>query len=218
MHGKYIAECIGTFALVFFGCGSIMLAGGIAPLVFGMVVATMIYAVGHISGAHFNPAVTFAFAITRHFPAKQILPYWLAQCAGSIAAIAAISFLMPQSYETYYGATFPTAGTDIAFAWEVLLSFFLMFVITAVATDTRAEGMMAGIAIGGIVMLAAYVGGPFSGASMNPVRSLAPALFAGNYTGLWIYLTAPFLGSTLGALTYKTIRCGSGTNSAQGCC
>ncbi len=218
MHSKALAEFIGTFALIFFGCGSMLLSLPETPLVFGVVVAAMIYTVGHISGAHFNPAVTLAFAITRHFPAKQILPYWIAQCAGAIAAIFALSILIPQAHETNYGASLPSVSLGIAFAWEMLLSFFLMFVIMAVATDTRAEGMMAGIAIGSIVALAAAVGGAFTGASMNPARTLAPAIFSGNYTGLWVYLTAPFMGATLGALTYQKIRCDSETNDAKGCC
>ena len=218
MRSKILAECIGTFALIFFGCGSILLSLPETPLIFGVVVATMIYTVGHISGAHFNPAVTLAFAITRHFPAKQILPYWFAQCAGAIAAIFALSILIPGASETNYGATLPSVSIAVAFAWEVLLSFFLMLVIMAVATDTRAEGMMAGIAIGSIIALAAAVGGAFTGASMNPARTLAPAIFSGNYTGLWVYLTAPFIGAALGALTYQKIRCDTETNSAKGCC
>lgn len=216
MHSKLTAEFIGTFALVFFGCGSIMLGSSSVPLIFGMVVATMIYTVGHISGAHFNPAVTLAFAATRHFPARQIIPYWLAQYAGGIAAAAALSFLFPNPDS--FGATTPAVSGGIAFAWELLLSFFLMFVIMAVATDTRAEGMMAGIAIGSIVALAAFVGGPFSGASMNPARTLAPALFSARSEGWWIYATAPFLGTLLGAITYQKIRCDRETNSAKGCC
>ena len=219
MRSKILAEFLGSFALLLFGCGSMMLALPETPLVFGVVVATMIYTVGHISGAHFNPAVTLAFAITRHFPAKQILPYWIAQCAGAIAAIFALSILIPGAYETHFGATIPAVSLGVAFAWEMLLSFFLMFVIMAVATDTRAEGMMAGIAIGGIVALAASIGGAFTGASMNPARTLAPAIFVGNYEGLWIYFIAPFLGTTLGALTYQKIRCEPGTNNdAKGCC
>lgn len=215
---KASAEFIGTFAIVFFGCACILLSNMFAPLIFGMAVATMIYTVGHISGAHFNPAVTLAFAITRHFPAKQILPYWIAQFAGSIAAIAAISYLIPQAHNTSYGATIPVVSAAIAFVWEALLSFFLMFVITAVATDTRAEGMMAGIAIGSIVTLCAFIGGPLTGASMNPARTLGPAIFSGNYNALWVYFTAPFIGAALGGLTYQKIRCDTETNKAGGCC
>lgn len=222
-YQKYIAELIGTFALLFFGCGSIMIAerfGSIPPfaipLIFGAVVATMIYTVGHISGAHFNPAVTLAFAITRHFPARQVIPYWLAQCLGAIAALAVLAALMPAGHT--YGATLPTIGTGAAFLLETLLSAFLMLVIIAVATDTRAEGVMAGIAIGTIVALCAFIGGPLTGASMNPARSLAPALFQAEAHGLWIYLTAPFIGAVMGAALYQAIRCNIPPTDANGCC
>lgn len=221
---KYLAEFVGTFGLVFFGCGSIMVAARFPeaipadaiPLIFGAVVAAMIYTVGHISGAHFNPAVTLAFAITRHFPLRQVIPYWLAQFLGGIAAIAVLSSILPAG--DAYGATLPAISLGKAFAWEVLLSAFLMFVIIAVATDTRAVGVMAGIAIGTIVALCAYVGGPITGASMNPARSLAPALFQGTTGVLWLYLSAPFIGTALGAMIYQKIRCGEDTNGAKGCC
>lgn len=218
MRQKLCAEFIGTFAIVFFGCGSIMLDSDMTPLIFGMAVATMIYTVGHISGAHFNPAVTIAFSITRHFPAKHILPYGLAQCIGGIAASAALSYLFPALYG--FGTTIPRGyvNANLAFAWEAVLSFFLMFVIMAVATDTRAEGMMAGIAIGSIVALAAFVGGPFTGASMNPARTLGPAVLSGNYDALWVYFSAPFLGAALGATAYQLIRCDGRKNDAKGCC
>ncbi|MEQ1704606.1 MAG: aquaporin [Rickettsiales bacterium] len=219
LYQKCLAEFIGTFALLFFGCGSIML-GTIpdfaVPLIFGAIVATMIYTVGHISGAHLNPAVTLAFAITRHFPVRQVIPYWLAQFIGGIAAIALLSTIMPASAS--YGATIPTVSTSIALIWEIVLSAFLMFVIIAVATDTRAEGVMAGIAIGTIVALCSYLGGTFTGASMNPARSLAPALFQDTMNIMWIYLTAPFIGTTIGAAIYQLIRCDISNKNARGCC
>lgn len=219
---KYLAEFIGTLALVFFGCGSIM-AGSLPdfaiPLIFGAAVATMIYAVGHISGAHFNPAVTLAFALTRHFPVKQVIPYWLAQYLGAIAAVALLSAMMPTE-ASHYGATVPSVSVGVAFTWEIILSAFLMFVITAVATDSRAEGMMAGIAIGTSVALCSLLGGQFTGAAMNPARSLAPALFQGTMDTLWIYLTAPCIGAVIGAFIYQRIRCQSlePENDAKGCC
>lgn len=223
-YQKYLAEFIGTYALVFFGCGSIMIAeritgiipGFCIPLIFGAVVAAMIYTVGHISGAHFNPAVTLAFAVTRHFPVKQVIPYWLAQCLGGIAAIALLAAIMPDGQT--FGATIPSVNTGVAFVWEVMLSAFLMFVIIAVATDTRAEGVMAGIAIGTIVALCAFIGGPFTGASMNPARSLAPALFQGTTSNLWLYVTAPIIGTIIGAVTYQAIRCNTKPSDAKGCC
>jgi aquaporin NIP len=222
---KCLAECIGTYAMLFFGCGAIMVAERLphaitpeaVPIIFGAVVAAMIYTVGHISGAHFNPAVTLAFAVTRHFPLKQLIPYWIAQCTGAVAAIASLWLLLPVGES--YGATIATVAPATAFAWEVICSFFLMFVIIAVATDTRAEGVMAGIAIGTMVTLCAYVGGSITGASMNPARSLAPALFQnGALDMVWIYLSAPFLGAVLGAVTYQKIRCDTIPGKAEGCC
>ncbi|MFT5207123.1 MAG: aquaporin NIP [Candidatus Omnitrophota bacterium] len=225
---KLAAEALGTFTLVFFGCGSIMVSSlhpehlppFIVPVIFGLVVACMIYTLGHISGAHFNPAVTFGFALARHFPKKEVLLYWVAQVAGAIAASALLSFLLPNSIS--HGATLPSVPAWTAFAWEVTLTFFLMFVIMAVATDTRAVGTMAGIAIGAIVGLDAFVGGPITGASMNPARSIAPALFQGTLSSLLIYIPAPMLGGGLGALVYGWIRCDkkmdAKKNAAEGCC
>lgn len=210
---KALAEFIGTFALVFFGCGSIMVANyfsggidaGMIPVIFGLTVMAMVYAIGHISGAHLNPAVTIAFAVARHFPRKQVLYYVTAQFLGGIAAIAFLSFLLPDAVR--FGSTVPVVSTLSAFLWELALTFFLMFVIISVATDTRAEGMMAGIAIGGAVTIGAFIGGAPTGGSMNPARSLAPALFEGRLDVLWIYLTAPIIGAILGALAYQKIRC-----------
>lgn len=223
---KATAEFIGTFALVFAGCGSLMVAERFpgtmplefVPIVFGLVIAAMIYAVGHISGAHFNPAVSLGFAVARHFPWRHLFIYWIAQCLGSILAISILAILLPIG-ETY-GATVPHVLFAQAFGWELILSFFLMFVIIAVATDTRAVGIMAGAAIGITVAFDAFVGGPITGASMNPARSLGPALFEGQMNVLWLYWTAPFLGTSLAALLYERIRCESDTEAsgAGGCC
>jgi aquaporin NIP len=209
---KSLAEAIGTFTMVFAGCGSVMVAerfpgsishGGI-PVIFGLAVAAMIYAVGHISGAHFNPAVTLGFAVARHFPFEEVLAYWTAQLAGAATAIAVLKAILPSGKT--YGATLPAVPLPQALCWEILLTFFLMFVIVAVATDTRAVGTMAGAAIGGTVMLAAWVGGPVTGASMNPARSLAPALFEGRLDNLWIYILGPCIGAVLAAMLYEAIR------------
>ncbi len=225
---KLAAEALGTFALVFFGCGSIMVSNlypqqlppFLIPVIFGLVVACMIYTLGHISGAHFNPAVTFGFAIARHFPKKEVLLYWVAQVMGAIAASALLNFLLPHSIS--HGATLPAVPAWTAFAWETTLTFFLMFVIMGVATDTRAVGTMAGIAIGAIVGLDAFIGGPITGASMNPARSIAPALFQNTLSSLLIYIPGPMLGGGLGALVYGWIRCDTNIdpekNSAKGCC
>jgi MIP family channel proteins len=176
---------------------------GIA-VAFGLAITTMIYALGHISGAHFNPAVSFAFALGRHFPWSRVGAYCVAQGLGALAA----AFLLRASLGDVadVGATIPSGSGGQSFLWESALTFFLMLVIMAVATDTRAVGEAAAIAIGGTVALAALVGGPVSGASMNPARSLGPALAADELGSLWIYLTAPLLGSSLGAVVYLFLR------------
>lgn len=223
---KAIAEFIGTFAIVFIGCGAIMMhsispesvsALGIS-LVFGLVVSSMIYALGHISGAHFNPAVTLAFAVVGHFPRKEILPYWTAQVLGGVAAVSVLLVTLPEAAN--YGATIPTLPVYSAFAWEAILTFFLMFVIIAVATDGRAVGIMAGAAIGSTVTMNALVAGALTGASMNPARSFAPALYSGTLEYFWLYMIAPCVGAILAAITYQAIRCEGEQNTKQagGCC
>jgi aquaporin NIP len=205
------AELIGTFALVFAGAGAIMVDAkthalghvGVA-ISFGLVIMVMIYAVGHISGAHFNPAVSLAFALTRHFPWSRVAAYWIAQCAGAILAAAILRGSLGNV--AHVGATLPSGSQGQSFLWEVVLSFFLMFVIIAVATDTRAVGEAAAIAIGATVGLDAMFGGPISGASMNPARSLGPALVSGDLHALWLYLVAPPLGALFGALAYEYVR------------
>jgi aquaporin NIP len=207
------AEGFGVFALVFAGCGAIVAeaehpgtlgAVGIA-FVFGLIVMAMVYATGHLSGAHLNPAVTLAFALTRHFPRAEAVAYLLAQLAGALVAAALLAAVWP-SQPAALGTTLPTVGVGSAFVYEVVLTAFLMFVIMAVATDTRAVGAGAAIAIGGTVGLDALFGGPITGASMNPARSLGPALVAGELEDLWIYLAAPVLGAALGALAYQLVR------------
>ena len=208
---RLLAEAIGTFALVFAGCGAIMVDArtgalghvGVA-ISFGLVIMVMIYAVGHISGAHFNPAVTLAFALTRHFPWPRSFAYWATQVAAALTAAAVLRGSLGNV--AHVGATLPSGSQAQSFLWELVLSFFLMFVIMAVATDTRAVGEAAAIAIGGTVGLDAMFGGPISGASMNPARSLGPALVGGDLHGLWLYLVAPPLGAALAALTYQLIR------------
>jgi MIP family channel proteins len=206
-----VAEAIGTFALVFAGAGAIMVDDkthalghvGVA-IAFGLVIMVMIYAVGHVSGAHFNPAVSFAFALTRHFPWPRVAAYGAAQAIGALAAAALLRASLGERARV--GATLPSGSQGQSFLWEVVLTFFLMFVIMAVATDTRAVGEAAAIAIGGTVGLDAMFGGPISGASMNPARSLGPALITGDLHALWLYLLAPLAGAALGALAYQFVR------------
>jgi aquaporin NIP len=206
-----VAETIGTFALVFAGCGAIMVDAkthqlghvGVA-ITFGLVIMFGIYAVGHISGAHFNPAVTFGFAISRHFPWSRAVGYWCAQLVGAVAATAILRGSLGNVADV--GATIPSGSQGQAFLWEVVLTFFLMFVIMGVATDTRAVGEAAAIAIGGTVGFDAMFGGPITGASMNPARSIGPALVSGNLHALWLYVAAPLVGATLAATIYQFVR------------
>ena len=206
-----VAEAIGTFALVFAGCGAIMVDAkthalghvGVA-ITFGLVIMFGIYAVGHISGAHFNPGVTFAFAVSRHFPWGRAVGYWGAQLIGAIAAAALLRGSLGNIANV--GATLPSGSQGQSFLWELVLTFFLMFVIMAVATDTRAVGEAAAIAVGGTVGLDAMFGGPISGASMNPARSTGPALVSGNLHALWLYIVAPICGASLAALAYRFVR------------
>jgi aquaporin NIP len=206
-----VAELIGTFALVFAGCGAIMVDAKTGQLghlgvafSFGLVIMVMIYAVGHISGAHFNPAVTFAFALTRHFPWPRVALYWAAQLAGAIVAALILRGSLGDIADL--GATTPSGSAGQSFLWELILTFFLMLVIMAVATDTLAVGEAAAIAIGGTVGLDALFGGPISGASMNPARSLGPGLVSGDLSSIWVYLLAPLLGAAIAGVAYQLLR------------
>jgi aquaporin NIP len=208
---KYLAEFIGTFALVFCGTGAIIINEitngavthvGIA-ITFGLIVMTMIYALGEKSGAHLNPAVTIAFSLNGNFPSKKIIPYVVSQFSGASAASLVLKFLFPGSI--LLGATIP-AGSDLqSFILEFFLTFFLMFVIINVSTGSKEQGLFAGIAIGAVVLLEAMFAGPVCGASMNPARSFAPAMVSGEIKHLWIYLTAPFLGAISAIGIHKII-------------
>lgn len=206
---KYVAEIIGTFALVFCGTGAIIIDqetnGGVThvgiAITFGFIVMSMIYALGNISGAHLNPAVSIAFAIAKRFPGKELLPYITSQLVGALLASLVLKLLFPGNEKL--GATIP-AGSDMqSFALEVLLTFFLMLVIINVATGSKEQGMFAGLAIGSVVLLEAMFAGPISGASMNPARSLAPAIISGHIKQIWIYLTAPVAGAILAIPLWK---------------
>lgn len=222
---KYGAEALGAFFLVLAGTGSILTdafrPGQLGPvgiaLVFGLAVMVLIYALGHISGAHLNPAVTLAFYCSRRFPGREVLPYILSQCLGALLASAFLSLLAGTG--AGLGETVPKVAAPLAFSLEFIQTFLLMVVIMAVATDSRAVGEMAGLAIGGVVAMNAIWAGPLTGASMNPARSLGPALVGGHWQAFWIYWTAPFLGAVAGAWVYDRIRCETAKPGASaGCC
>lgn len=208
---EHLAEALGTFGLVLFGCGAIAVEGrdgglghtGIA-LAFGLVVAVMIYALGHISGAHLNPAVSVGFAVGRHFPWSRAATYGAAQVTGAVAAAVVLRATL--GAEADLGVTQPSGSELQSLAWETMLAFFLMLVVTAVATDTRAVGEAAALAIGGTVALGALVGGPISGASMNPARSLGPAIVSADLTAAWVYIAGPVVGAVAAALVYRYLR------------
>lgn len=209
---RLTAELIATFGLVFAGTGAIVVdqwSGGVVThvgicLTFGLVVAAMILAAGHISGAHINPAVTLAFWGAGRFPGRDVAPYVAAQLAGASAASLAVLALIGDHGRL--GATLPAGSAQQALGLELLLTFFLMFVIMAVATDARANGQMAALAIGGTVAFEALFAGPVSGASMNPARSFGPALVGGYFTAHWVYWIGPIAGALAAGRLYDWFR------------
>lgn len=200
---KPLAEVLGTFTLVFAGTGAVVIndvSGGVIThagiaLTFGLVVMAMIHTHGDVSGAHLNPAVTLAFAVARRLPWKEVPSYLLAQSVGALAASALLKALFP-AHQTL-GATLPAGSVMQSFVLEVVLAAILMLTILNVSTGAKEKGITAGIAIGGVVALEAMFAGPICGASMNPVRSLAPALLSGQTQHLWVYLFAPVLGALI---------------------
>jgi aquaporin NIP len=206
---KYIAEAIGTFAVVFCGTGAIIINqetngtvshAGIA-ITFGLIVMSMIYALGNISGAHLNPAVSIAFTLAGRFSFKELLPYIISQFTGALLASLILRYLFPDN--ELLGATLPAGSASQSFILEFILTFFLMLVIINVATGSKEQGMFAGLAIGAVVLLEAMFAGPISGASMNPARSFSPAIVSGHPEHLWIYLTATTAGAALAIPTWK---------------
>lgn len=206
---RYSAEAIGTFALVFCGTGAIIINqetngavshAGIA-ITFGLIVMSMIYALGDISGAHLNPAVSIAFTLAGRFKLKELIPYIISQVSGALLASLVLRYLFPSN--ELLGATLPAGTAGQSFVLEFILTFFLMLVIINVATGSKEQGMFAGLAIGAVVMLEAMFAGPICGASMNPARSLAPAIVSGHLEHLWIYLSATVAGAVLAIPTWK---------------
>ena len=214
---SYLSELIGTFILVFAGTSAIVvneLTGGVVThvgiaLVFGLVVSAVIYAIGDVSGAHINPAVTIGFWAARRFPGKQVLPYITSQISGAI--IASIMVYCLFSATGRLGETIPSGSMTQSFILEIILTFILMLTIINVSTGAKEKGIMAGVAIGGVVALAALFAGPISGASMNPARSIGPAVVNGNTMTLWLYLIAPVIGSCIAIISCRCIR-------EDGCC
>lgn len=215
---RMAAEAFGTFALVFAGTGAIVVNetsggaithGGIA-VTFGLIVLAMIYAIGDVSGCHLNPAVTMGFYVARRFEGRMVVPYLLSQCAGAILASITLRLMFPAS--STLGATNPADGAMQSFVMEFLLTLILMFVILSVSVGAKEKGMLAGVAIGAVITLEAMFGGPVSGASMNPARSLAPALVSMRFENLWIYLVAPIIGAVASVALCRCI------HGPEGCC
>ncbi len=214
---KLYAECFGAFCLVFAGTGAIVIndiSGGVishlgVALTFGLVVLAMIYAVGDISGAHLNPAVTLGFYAAHRFSGRLVLPYIVSQSLGAILASVVLHVLFP-SHSTL-GSTLPAGSDAQTFILETILTAILMFVILKVSSGSRERGITAGIVVGAVIALEALFAGPISGASMNPARSLAPALVSGEFASLWIYLLAPAIGAYIGVLLCRLMR-------EEGCC
>ncbi|XP_078177108.1 aquaporin NIP1-1-like [Carex rostrata] len=209
---KLIAEVLGTYFVIFAGCASVTIneRTGVITfpgicIVWGLVVMVMVYSVGHISGAHFNPAVSIAFATCGRFPWRQVPPYIIAQVLGSILASGTLWLLFGQKHEHFPG-TMPTGSDVQSLVVEFIISFYLMFVISGVATDNRAIGELAGLAVGATILLNVFIGGPISGASMNPARSLGPAIIQHRYKSIWVYIVGPICGTIAGAWAYNLIR------------
>lgn len=214
---KLAAELLGTFALVFAGTGAVVtndVSGGTVShvgiaLTFGLVVLAMVYAVGDVSGAHLNPAVTLGFFAARRFEGRLVAPYIAGQCTGAMLASLILRLLFPTN--ATLGATLPAGDALQSFVLEAILTFLLMFVILSVSTGSKEKGVLAGVAVGSVIALEALFAGPISGASMNPARSLAPALVSLRLDSLWVYLTAPVLGACAGVLACRCVQ-------APGCC
>ncbi len=217
MTQRLLAECLGTFALVFAGTGAITInevSGGMVShvgiaLTFGLVVLATIYAIGDVSGAHINPAVTLGFWFAGRLERRRVFPYISSQCLGALLASGILRLLFRDHLTL--GATQPSGSSAQSFFLEVILTWFLMFVILSVSSGSKEKGLMAGVAIGSVIALEALLGGPISGASMNPARSLAPALVTGQLSHLWIYLSAPVLGALVAVGACQCVQ-------GEGCC
>ena len=212
MYRNYIIEFIGTFFLVFVGCGAMVInnhVGGAITHVgvamsWGLIVMVLIYAIGDISGAHLNPAVTIGFWVSKRFPLKEVFPYIVVQVIGALVASYTLRFLFP--LDETLGASLPSGTWQQSFIFEAILTFLLMFIILNVSTGAKEKGIMAGAAIGATVGMEAMFAGPICGASMNPARSLGPAIASGHTEHLWAYIVSTILGAILAVLVFKLTR------------
>lgn len=214
LHRRLVAEFLGTFILVAGGCSAVavdyrlhgVLGGHVGTAVaWGLIVAVVVFSIGHLSGAHINPAVTLAFASGRHFPWREVIPYWVAQITGAMCGAFAVAGLFTD--ESGLSRTRPnTISSGTAVAIEVVITVVLMLVVMAVATDSRAQGALAAVAVGVTVILMGLVMGPITGASMNPARSIGPAVATGDFSGLWIYVVGPIIGAGIGVAIYGYLR------------
>jgi aquaporin Z len=209
---RLAAEVFGTFCLVFAGTGAIIIndarAGAVShvgiALTFGLVVMAMIYALGDVSGAHLNPAVTLGFVAARQFAPRPAVGYILSQITGALLASILLRLLFPDNVTL--GATLPAGPAWQSFVLEIFLTWILMFVILSVSVGAKEKGILAGVAVGGVVAFEALFAGPICGASMNPARSLAPALVSGQLQHLWVYIFAPVIGSSLAIIACRCIQ------------
>ena len=209
---KCTAEFLGTFSLVFFGCGSMILyelnpsaiSPDAIPIIFGLIIAVMIYALGHISGAHFNPAVSIAFYQNKTINTRELFAYIFTQIIGAISASSVHKFFFGSDHS--FGATINKLGSTQGFLLEVLITIFLMLTIISVATDKRVSKSITGLSIGGVVAVCSFVAGPFTGASMNPARTLGPAILSSNFNDIMIYLIGPIIGAIIGLYIYQMIK------------
>ena len=216
---KYTAEVFGTFALVFAGTGAIVINevshGAIThvgiSMTFGLIVLSMIYALGDVSGSHLNPAVTLGFYASGRLEKRLVAPYLLSQCLGAILASATLRGMFPANESL--GMTLPDGGAVQSFVLEFILTLILMFVILSVSTGSKEKGMLAGVAVGSVIGLEALFAGPISGASMNPARSLAPAIIAWRFESLWLYLLAPALGACCSVFIFRLVHDPNGTGA-----
>ena len=209
---KCMAEFIGTFALIFFGCGSMiiyelnpsLISPDSIPIIFGLVIAVMIYVFGHISGAHFNPAVSIIFYLNKSIKTKELYAYMTVQIIGAVGASLAHKFFFGDNHS--FGMTINRLTITQGFIFEILITIFLIVTIMSVAIDQRSSKSIIGISIGGIVAICSFMAGPFTGASMNPARSIGPAVVASNLDGIMIYIMGPIIGAIIGFFLYKIIK------------